>query len=131
MVVCIEIFGLKLYTSNKDLILIEVGKPNGTNQLETDIFTVSEYSLTASIIKNCDYFIGGEGGLCNLAAGVGTKTIITGDFTHQLYGWNGVLQKNKFNMVGPKFYFGEDKHIELDPYLTDDQVIEQINKLCK
>jgi len=114
-----------------DLVLIEVGKPNGTNQLDTDISTVSEYSLTASIIKNCDYFIGGEGGLCNLAAGVGTKTIITGDFTHQLYGWNGVLQKNKTNMIGPKFYFGEDKHTELDPYLTDEQVIEYINKLIK
>ena len=27
---------------NNDIILIEVGKPNGTNQLETDIFTVSD-----------------------------------------------------------------------------------------
>jgi hypothetical protein len=114
---------------NKDLILIEVGKPNGTNQLETDIFTVSEYSLTASIIKNCDYFIGGEGGLCNLAAGVGTKTIITGDFTHQLYGWNGVIEKNEEPKLGPKFYFPEFGHVTLNPYISDDEVIDELKKL--
>ena len=112
-----------------DLVLIEVGKPNGTNQLDTNILTVSEYSLTASIIKNCDYFIGTEGGLANLASGVGTKTIITGDFVHQLYGWNGVIEKCDEPKLGPKYYFGEENHIALDPYLTDQQVVENINRI--
>ena len=114
-------------SKNDNIILVEVGKPNGTNQLNTDISTVSEYSLTASIIKNCNYFIGAEGGLANLAAGVGTKTILTSDFVHQLYGWNGVIEKCQEPKLGPKYYF--DSHIDLDPYLTDDQVIEQINKI--
>lgn len=113
---------------NNDIILIELGKPNGTNQLNTDIFTVSEYSLTASILKNCDYFIGAEGGLANLASGVGTKTILTGDFVHQLYGWNGVIEKCQEPKLGPTYYF--EGHINLNPYLTDEQVVEQINKLC-
>ena len=55
--------------------------------------------------------IGGESGLINLAAGVkGTKTIITGDYVHQLYGWNGVMRKLKEPKLGPEFYFGGDKH---------------------
>jgi len=114
---------------NNNLSLIEVGKPNGTNQLSTSILTVSEYSLTASVLKHCDYFIGAEGGLANLASGVGTKTILTSDFVHQLYGWNGVIEKQAEPKLGPRHYF--EGHIDLDPYLTDDQVIEQINKLCK
>jgi hypothetical protein len=112
-----------------DLLLIEVGKPSGNNQLESNVFTVSEYSLTASIIKNCDYFIGAEGGLANLASGVGTKTIITGDFIHQLYGWNGVIEKCDEPKLGPKYYFEDKNHITLDPYLTDQQVVENINKI--
>jgi hypothetical protein len=116
-------------SKNDNIILVEVGKPNGTNQLNTDIFTVSEYSLTASIIKNCDYFIGAEGGLANLAAGVGTKTILTSDFVHQLYGWNGIIEKCQEPKLGPKYYFEEQEHMNLDPYLTDNQVIEQINKI--
>lgn len=112
-----------------DLLLIEVGKPSGNNQLESNVFTVSEYSLTASIIKNCDYFIGAEGGLANLASGVGTKTIITGDFVHQLYGWNGVIEKCDEPKLGPKYYFEDKNHITLDPYLTDQQVVENINKI--
>lgn len=121
-------------SQNSNYILIEVGKPAGTNQHNTNIETVSEYSLTASIIKNCDYFIGAEGGLCNLAAGVGTKTIITGDFIHQLYGWNGVIEKCEKPKLGPKYYFTDDDfnnndHITLDPYLTDEQVINQINNI--
>jgi hypothetical protein len=114
---------------NNDIILIEVGKPNGTNQLNTDISTVSEYSLTASILKHCDYFIGAEGGLANLASSVGTKTILTSDFVHQLYGWNGVIEKCQEPKLGPRHYF--EGHIDLDPYLTDDEVVEQINELCK
>lgn len=111
---------------NDDLYLIEVGKPNGYNQKLTDIFSVSEYTLTASILKNCDYFIGAEGGLANLASGVGTKTILTGDFVHQLYGWNGVIEKCQEPKLGPKYYFNDADHQVLDPYLTDDEVANQI-----
>jgi len=105
--------------------------PAGFNQREVPLDGVSNFTLTASLIKACDWFIGAEGGLANLAAGVGTKTIITGDYVHQLYGWNGVIERNQEPKLGPKYYFGEEDHITLDPYLTDEQVIEHIDKLIK
>lgn len=113
---------------NENLFLIEVGKPNGYNQRNADLFSVSEFTLTASLIKNSDWFIGAEGGLSNLASGIGTNTIITGDFIHQLYGWNGVIEKNKEPKLGPKYYFNEEDHITLNSYLTDMEVVEKINE---
>lgn len=82
----------------------------------------------ASVMKYCDAFIGTDGGLATIAAGVGTKTIITGDFNLQLYGWNGVLKKIKQPRLGPREYFG-DPHVVLNPYLTDKEVANQIIKL--
>jgi len=117
---------VNILSKTPEIFLIEVGKPNGIDQKITDIFTVSEYSLTASILKNCDYFIGAEGGLANLASGVGTKTILTGDFVHQLYGWNGVIEKCENPKLGPTYYFPDIDHKVLDPYLTDEQVVQSI-----
>lgn len=108
-----------------DLVMVPVGMPPSYNVREADFNNVAEYSMQASFLKNCDYFIGAEGGLCNLAAGVGTKTIITGDFIHQLYGWNGVLKKIQEPKLGPQHYFNSG-HITLDPYLTDRQIVKQI-----
>jgi hypothetical protein len=116
---------------NPNIYLVEVGKPNGTNQLDFNLFTLSEYSLTASIIKNCNYFIGAEGGLANLAYGVGTKTILTDDFVHQLYGWNGVIEKCEDPKLGPKYYSPNDGHITLDAYLKDNEVVNELNKLLQ
>lgn len=111
------------------ILLIEVGKPNGYNQRQWELDSVSEYSLTASILKNCDFFIGTEGGLCNLAAGVGTPTILTGDFILQLYGWNGIIEKCIEPKLGPKYYFPEKNHIILDSFLTDQEVIQEIKRI--
>jgi hypothetical protein len=119
-------FILSELEKREDILLIEVGKPPGSDQRNFDLGTVTEYSLTASIIKNCDYFIGGEGGLANLAAGIGTKTIITGDFILQLYGWNGIVQRRKEPRTEPRYYFEGNDHITLNPYCTDTQVVEQI-----
>jgi len=84
----------------------------------------------SSILKYCDAFIGTDGGLATIAAGVGTKTIITGDFNLQLYGWNGVLKKIQDPKLGPSKYFSEKfGHLSLDPYLSDEEVVEQIIKL--
>ena len=113
-------------SENKDLILIPVGMQNGFNARESNFQNTSDYTMLASLIKQCDYFIGAEGGLCNLAAGVGTKTIITGDFVHQLYGWNGTVRKHQEPKLGPKYYFTDPSHITLDPYLKDNEVIDQI-----
>lgn len=111
--------------------LLEVGFTNGVNQFATGLNTAATYSFTASLIKASDYFIGAEGGLANLASGVGTKTIITGDFVHQLYGWNGVIKKIKEPKLGPEFYFKNVGHITLNPYLNDKAVVEQIKTIIK
>jgi hypothetical protein len=121
-------FILNELNKNPNFILIPVGKPNGYDQRVTDVTCVSELTLTASVIKECDCFIGTEGGLSNIAAGVGTKTILTGDFVHQLYGWNGVIEKNEDPKLGPIFYFPEFGHVTLNPYITDREVVDSINK---
>jgi hypothetical protein len=110
----------------QNILLIPVGKPNGYNQNTTEPASVSEMTFTASVIKCCDYFIGSEGGLSNIAAGLGIKTIITGDFVHQLYGWNGVIEKNEEPKLGPKFYFPEFGHVTLNPYISDEEVVSEI-----
>ena len=108
--------------------MIEVGFPPGTGVHDIGLSTTANFSMSASMLKFCDYFIGGEGGLCNLAAGVGTKTIITGDYVHQLYGWNGVIKKIKEPKLGPEFYFKEG-HTSLNPYLSDEEVVKEMIKI--
>ena len=44
---------------------------------------------------------------------------------------SSVYEKIKEPKLGPKYCFGEEDHITLDPYLTDVQVIEHIDKLIK
>ena len=123
-------FIIEELSKDEALYLVPVGMPVGFNQREVALDGVSNYTLTASMIKACDWFIGAEGGLANLAAGVGTKTIITGDYVHQLYGWNGVIEKNEEPKLGPKYYF-PDGHYTLDPYLTDFETINTIkNIIC-
>lgn len=123
-------FIIEELSKDEALYLIPVGMPVGFNQREVALDGVSNYTLTASMIKACDWFIGAEGGLANLAAGVGTKTIITGDYVHQLYGWNGVIERNENPKLGPEYYFPEG-HYALDPYLTDLEIINIIkNTIC-
>lgn len=119
---------LETLERDERICLIPVGMMAGYDQRELTLDGVSNYTLTASILKVCDWFIGAEGGLANLAAGVGTKTVLTGDYVHQLYGWNGVIEKNMDPKLGPKYYFPQG-HYTLDPYLTDEQVVHEIKKL--
>ena len=109
-------------------LLIKVGFDPGISQNQIGLLTTGIFTYTAAILSQCDYMVGGESGLINLAAGVGTKTIITGDYVHQLYGWNGVIRKLKEPKLGPEFYFGGDKHKSLDPFLSDDEVVTEILK---
>ena len=109
-------------------LLIKVGFDPGVSQNQIGLLTTGIFTYTAAILSQCDYMVGGESGLINLAAGVGTKTIITGDYVHQLYGWNGVIRKLKEPKLGPEFYF-ESGHVSLNPYLTDEEVVEQIKNI--
>jgi len=108
---------------------VMVGTPFGVSQMNLN-YTGPSLDMTASLLKFCDYFIGAEGGIANLAYAVGTKTIITSDFVHQLYGPNGVLQKLDNPQLGPINYTTNPKdHINLDPYLTDQEVLENIMEI--
>ena len=107
-------------------LLIKVGFDPGISQNQIGLLTTGIFTYTAAILSQCDYMVGGESGLINLAAGVGTKTIITGDYVHQLYGWNGVIRKLKEPKLGPEFYFGKENHVSLNPYLRDEEVVEEM-----
>jgi hypothetical protein len=114
---------------NNHFNIVYVGFDSNVSQFNTQSLRDDEMGsllYDCSLMKSCDGFIGAEGGLANLAAGAGVKTIITGDFVHQLYGWNGVIKKIKEPKLGPKFYFPEFGHVTLNPYLTDEEVINEI-----
>ena len=109
-------------------ILLEVGVPPQYDQHSTATLEDNDKKsllFEASLMKFCDAFVGTDGGLATIAAGVGTKTIITGDFNLQLYGWNGVIKKIKQPRLGPYEYFG-NPHIVLDPYFSDEQLTQAI-----
>ena len=78
----------------------------------------------AAVIREARFFIGAEGGLANIAAAVHTPTVLTSDFVWQLYGPNGVIKKIAEPMLGPRYYWTKDGHIDLNPYWDDDQVIK-------
>jgi hypothetical protein len=109
---------------------VGVGNANQQQTLNLQDNDQKSILFEASVMKHCDAFVGTDGGLATIAAGVGTKTIITGDFNLQLYGWNGCVKKIKHPRLGPKEYFG-DPHVCLDPYLTDEEVYREIIKAVK
>jgi ADP-heptose:LPS heptosyltransferase len=111
---------------NKDFILIPLGYDHSVTQYHTALDSTSTYTNTASIIKNCDLVIGQEGGMTNLAAGLGIRCIITTDFMHALYGPNGIMKKFKEVKLGPKNMFPFKNHIHLDPFIKDDEIVKII-----
>ena len=111
--------------------MIPIGFDSNTSQQHTlSVAANNKKSLLyeASLLKYCDAFIGTEGGLANLAAGVGCRTILTGDFIHQLYGPNGCIKKIADPQLGPNKYFPELGHLMLNPYYKDEEVTNEIIK---
>ena len=113
----------------KTFTLYEVGLTNGIDQRDPRAADYHSYARTASIIKQCDWFIGSEGGLSNLAAGVGTKCIITTDFIYQVYGENGFVKQIKYPRMGPCTYFPKGGHVHLYPWLRDAEVVQCIAEI--
>jgi hypothetical protein len=107
-------------------VTMHVGTSPNVNQFSVEHDEAS-LDLTASLLKYADVFIGGEGGLANLAYAVGTSTILTSDFIHYLYGPNGKMFQLQEPNLGP-YYYEHDTgyHINLDPYLTDEEVANNI-----
>lgn len=111
---------------SEHFVLIPLGYDHGTTQYYTGLDSTSTYTNTASVIKHCDLVIGQEGGMTNLAAGVGTRCIITTDFMHALYGPNGIMKKYKEVKLGPKNLFPKENHIHISPFASDKDIINII-----
>lgn len=115
---------------NKEFQLIQVGL-NIQSMAAAKAPTGKYHGLAwdASVIKAADYFIGAEGGLANVAAGVGTKTALTSEFVWQLYGPKGVIRPIPEPKLGPRYYFPDAGHIDLNPYYTDDEVLTEYRNI--
>jgi len=106
------------------------GLPYGNSQIGVESLQKS-LALEASIIKYADWYVGPESGLCNIAGGVGTKTIINWDWVHHLYGPKGIIKQCDPPMLGPANMFGADKHWVIDPYVTDEELFQNIVGIIK
>ena len=124
---CSKIISILEQTNKYSLINIS---PYNTANLNLDIrgYDVDpvRYALMASIIKNCDFFIGAEGGMANLASGLGTRCIISTCHMHKKFGFNGEMSKTHEVQLGPEVLFPNKGHINLDPCLNEEQVAEKI-----
>lgn len=102
------------------------GKPqNGVESLQKSLL------LEASVIKHCDWYVGPEGGLVNIAGGVGTRTIINWDWVHYLYGHNGLIKQCDPPMLGPANMFGPEGNWVIDPYVTDEELFQNIFSIIR
>lgn len=113
---------------SKDYIMVPVGVPEQLSQQHTALYQHEYRTLSqdASVLKFCDYFLGAEGGLANLAAGVGCKTILTYEFIWQCYGPRGTVRPFENGpKLGPVYYFNEG-HQYLPLHKTDDELIQLI-----
>lgn len=121
---------------SSDVLLFSLGLDEQISKNYPEINSTSRFSFTASLMKNCDYVIGSEGCITNMSSALETKTIITTDYIHQMFGPKGIcwqqtggdlnnLEKRK-PFLGPDLYFPNQGHIHLSPYLSDQDVGNQI-----
>lgn len=106
--------------------VLAIGLPPGIHQYHPQALSTENYSKTASLIKKCDYILGPEGGLTNLAAGVGTKVIMPTDFIAQLYGPNGFFKQYQNPQMGPATYFPDAGHSHLNPFADEQEIIQNV-----
>ena len=109
-------------------VMIRIGLDNGVKQHDPRT-SVKSYTKDAAIIEQCDWLIGPEGGMTNLGAGLRTKCIITTDLIYQLYGPRGLMKQNPDPQMGPAKLFPSGGHTHLNPFLTDEQVVQEIEKI--
>jgi hypothetical protein len=111
---------------SKQYNMIPVGLPAGISQHDPRAQSPYDLLECASVIKTCDYMLGAEGGMTNLAAGVGTKTIYTTDFIWQLYGPSGIFRQLENPAMGPCTYFPEAGHVAIQPFADENEIIQTV-----
>lgn len=118
----------ELYNSNKfNLINISHEGNSGLKDIRGYDGDPERYSLMASIIKHCDLFLGAEGGLSNLASGVGTKCIITTCHLER----DRILNKHHCRILGPEFLFPNCGHINAHPHLINQEFSDLVFNFFK
>jgi hypothetical protein len=118
---------------SKQFIMIPVGVPKTLTQFFTAEYQheYRSFAQDASVLKHCDYFIGNEGGMANLASSVGCKTILTYEFTWQLYGPRGIMRQFEHGpKLGPVHYF-EQGHAYLPLYKSDGELVSIITNIVE
>ena len=112
-------------------ILVPIGFPSGKSSYAPELQNAELYARTASIMKQCDFVVGSEGGISNLSAGCGIPTIITTDFIFQNYSTHGRVRPNKNPQLGPLAYFPDrtDIFFHLAPTVTDAEIPELIKTI--
>lgn len=118
------------------VLLFALGLDDKTSKNYPELNSANKFSFTASLIKKCDFVIGGEGCITNMSSALGTPTIITTDYIHQMFGPKGIhWQQNGGDLdkietrtpfLGPDKYFPNMGHVHLSPYLTDYEVGNKI-----
>lgn len=94
-----------------------ISQHEGANQ-------VDKYLEMAQLMQVCDFVVGAEGGLLNLAAGLGVPTICATDFSYALFGPNGKLYQydDYLKRITPSAFF-DRVHTNLDHRLTNNYEI--------
>ena len=123
------------------IMLFALGLDDKISKNYPAINTTSKFSFTASLMKNCDYVIGAEGCITNISSALGTPTIITTDYIHQMFGPRGITWQQSGGdinnletrepFLGPLKYFPTGQHTHLNPYLSDQDVGSKILELVK
>lgn len=106
--------------------MLPIGFPEHIHQRHVVAHNAELYAQAASMIKFSDLFVGAEGGLSNLACAVGTKVVMTTDHNWLMFGPRGIMAQYEYLEMGPATYYPNGGHVHLSPYLTDDEVADQI-----
>lgn len=85
-----------------------------------------DYRNNAATIKKCVALLGAEGGLTNLSAGLGVKTIYTTCHMHRMFGEQGVISQCKDIQLGPEKLFPGKGHKAISPFATQEEAIQTI-----
>jgi hypothetical protein len=109
--------------------MLPIGFDRSISQHHPEAADCKKFAMAASLIKMADFFVGAEGGLSNLACAVGTRCIITTDFMEQNYGPHGLVRPHETIAMGPATYYPNDGHVHLNPFLTDQQIVDEITQV--
>ncbi len=104
----------------------------GDTHYNIDSDTPITFLRHCALIQHCDLFFGYPGGMHWIAGGVNTPTVCTSEHVVQHYTRNGEFTGQTFLefcdqwMVHTSKHFPNQKHILLEPYISDDDIINYL-----